>query len=147
MLKRKEQYPMNTNEEYNENLMKDYFNASAIEKAPAGFTEKVMTLVSLEPKHVKTRESLRTRYLIPLISGVVTLILTAAVLLLPAAGKDFTGMPLMNIVKNLSLPAVNFNIDSLFRFALPAYLPYIFFSILFLTLFDRGLSGLFHRGK
>lgn len=147
MLKKKETYPMNTNEEYNENLMKDYFNTSEIEKAPAGFTEKVMTMVNLEPKPVKTRESLRTRYLVPMISVVVTMALTAAVLLLPAASNDFPGMPLMHIVKNLSLPAVNINIDSLFRFVLPAYLPYLFISILFLTLFDRGLSGLFHRGK
>jgi hypothetical protein len=105
-------------------------------------------MVSLEPKPVKIRESLRARYLIPVISVVVTLILTATVLLLPAASYDITGMPfLMNIIKNLGLPAVNINIDSLFRFALPAYLPYLFICILFLTFFDRGLSGLFHRGK
>jgi hypothetical protein len=138
---------MNTNKEYDENLIKDYFSRSAIEKAPAGFTDKVMTMVSLEPKPVKSRESFGKRYLIPLISVVVTLILSITVLLMPAASYDFTGMPLMNAVKNLSFPAVNFNLDSLFRIALPAYLPYLFICILCLTLFDRGLSGLFHRGK
>jgi len=147
MLKTKEKYPMNISKEYNENLMKDYFNASAIEKAPAGFTEKVMTIVSLEPKPVKAREKLITRYLIPLITVVVTLILTGAVLIIPATTYDFTGIPLVNIIKNMSLPVVNVDMDSLFHIALPGYLPYLFLCILFLTLFDKGLSGLFHREK
>jgi hypothetical protein len=53
----------------------------------------------------------------------------------------------MKIIKDINMPVFNINLDSLFSFALPAYLPYLFICILFLTIFDKGLNGLFHRGK
>jgi hypothetical protein len=138
---------MNTQEEYNNKMMREHINPEAIEKAPFAFTEKVMTLVSLEAKPVKAREKFISRIIVPAISVAVTLILTVTVLLLPASGYDPAATPWMKIFKNLNLPAVNINLDSLLSFTVPAYLPYLFICILFLTLFDRGLSGLFHRGK
>jgi hypothetical protein len=138
---------MNTQQENNNDLMREYFNPGMIEKAPAGFTQKVMTMVSMEAKPVKAREKLRTRYLVPLISISVTLLLTVMVIMQPASSNEILSMPWMKIVKNINLPAVNINLDSLFSFTVPGYLPYLFICILFLTIFDRGLSGLFHRGK
>lgn len=138
---------MNIQEEYNNKVIRDHFNPEAIEKAPHGFTEKVMTLVSLEPKPVRARERLISRIIVPAISAAVTIILTITVLLLPASGVDSAAFPWVKILQNLNLPAFNLNLDSLLSFTLPAYLPYLFLCILFLTLFDRGLSGLFHRGK
>jgi hypothetical protein len=138
---------MNTQEEYNNKVMREHFNPGGIEKAPAGFTEKVMTLVSLEAKPVKAREKFISRIIVPAISVAVTLILSVTAMLLPASGYDTAAVPWMKLIKNLNLPAVNINLDSLLSFTLPAYLPYLFICILFLTLFDRGLSGLFHKGK
>ena len=138
---------MNTQEEYNNKVIREHFSPEAIEKAPRGFTEKVMTLVSLEAKPVKARERLISRIIVPAISVTVTLILTVTVLLLPGSGYDSANLPWMKIIKNLNLPAFNMNLDSLLSFTVPAYLPYLFICILFLTIFDRGLSGLFHRGK
>jgi hypothetical protein len=138
---------MNTQHENNDNLLKEYFNSSKIEKAPAGFTGKVMTMVNLEAKQVKIRKKLRSGYLVPAISVIVTLILTITVLLLPVNSYDFSGMPLMKMFRDITLPAVHVNLDTLFNFAVPAYLPYLFICILFLVLFDRGLSSLFHRSR
>jgi hypothetical protein len=138
---------MNTQEENNDKVMREHFNPELIEKAPHGFTEKVMTLVSLEAKPVKAREKLSSRIIVPAISAAVTIILTVTALLLPASGYDSATLPWLKILKNLNLPAFNLDLDSLLSFNLPAYLPYLFLCILFLTLFDRGLSGLFHRGK
>jgi hypothetical protein len=138
---------MNTQEEYNNKVMREHFNPEAIEKAPHGFTEKVMTLVSLEAKPVKAREKLSSGIIVPAISAAVTIALTVTALLLPASEYDSAALPWMKIIRNLNLPAFNINLDSLLNFTVPAYLPYLFLSILFLTLFDRGLSGLFHRGK
>jgi hypothetical protein len=138
---------MNTQEEYNNKVIREHFNPEAIEKAPRGFTEKVMTLVSLETKPVRAREKFVSRIIVPAISAAVTIVLTVCVLLLPASGYDSTALPWMKIIKNLNLPVFNINLDSLLSFNVPAYLPYLFLCILFLTLFDRGLSGLFHRGK
>lgn len=138
---------MNTQQNYDERLMKDLFKQEMIEKAPSGFTEKVMTRVSLEPRPVKSRESLIARTIVPAISIAVTLVLTGIALLLPAAGNEVTYSPLMKLIRNINFPDVNLHLDTLFSFSLPGYLPYLFLSILFLTIFDRGLSGLFHRGK
>jgi hypothetical protein len=138
---------MNTSQEFKDDLLREYFNTSLIEKAPAGFTEKVMTMVTLEARPVKKQEKLPARYIVPVISAVVTLILTGLVLLLPAAGNDYSALPWMKIVRNMNLQIVDLKLDSLFSFSLPAYLPYLFLCILILTIFDRGLSGLFHKGK
>ena len=79
-----------------------------IERAPSGFTEKVMTRVSLEAKPVRARAKFFTVTIVPLVSVAVTLILTVIVLLLPAAGNEPAAMPWMKIVRNINLPAVQY---------------------------------------
>ena len=138
---------MNTQQEYEDDPMREHLIPEMVERAPSGFTGKVMTMVSLEGKPVKIREKLIKRILVPLISVTVILILTGIVLLLPANSNEFADMPWMKIIKDINLPAFNINLDSIFSFAVPGYLPYLFICILFLTIFDKGLSGLFHKGK
>ena len=138
---------MNTRHENNNELMKDLLDPRMIEKAPSGFTGKVMKLVSLEARPVKTGEKPLSGIKVPIISIAVILILAGTALLLPPASNDFTAMPWMKIVKTFGLQAVNINMDRLVSFSVPGYLPYLFIAILFLTIVDRGLSGLFHRGK
>jgi hypothetical protein len=138
---------MNTQQEYNDRLMKEMLKSSMIENAPAGFTEKIMTRVNLEAKPVKTGETLILRYKVPVISLAVTLILIVTVVLLPASSYEFQGMSWMKIVKNINLPVTKINLDSLFNISIPGYLPYLLICILFLMIFDRGLNVMFHRGK
>lgn len=138
---------MNTQQDNDERMMKKLFKAEMIEKAPSGFTEKIMTRVSLETRPVRPRESFIARSIVPAISIAVTLVLTGIALLMPAAGNEIIYRPWMKIFRNIDLPAVNLHLDTLFSFSVPKYLPYIFLCILFLTIFDKGLSGLFHRGK
>ena len=138
---------MNTQQEFKDDLLREYFNTSVIENAPAGFTEKVMTRVSLEARPARQREKLRSAYTVPVISAMVTLILAVTALLLPAAGNNLQGMSWIKLAKNIKLPAVEFNLDTLLNFSVPGYLPYLFLCLLFLTIFDRGLSILFHKGK
>jgi hypothetical protein len=138
---------MNSQEEFNDNIMQEFLNSSTSEKAPAGFTEKLMNRISLETRSVKPREKLITRYKVPIISVTVTMILTAIALLSPAAGNGFSESQLIKIFKDINLPQININLDSLFSFAVPGYLPYLFICTLCLTIFDRGLSMMFHRGK
>jgi len=138
---------MNTQQEYENDPLREHLKPELAEIAPSGFTGKVMTLVSLESKPAEIRESFYKRTHIPVISVTVVLILTVTVLLLPASSNKFTGMPWIKIIKDINLPAVDINLDSLFSFTVPGYLPYLFICILILTIFDRGLSSLFHRGK
>jgi amino acid transporter len=138
---------MNTRQEYIDKLMREQLKPDLIEKAPSGFTAKVMTRVNLEAKPVRVREKFRTVYIVPIITLTVTLLLTVMVLLLPASGYDSTVIPWMKIVRHINLPSFNLNLDSLFSFDVPGYLPYLIICLLFLSIFDRGLSGLFHRDK
>ena len=138
---------MNTQQEYENDPMREHLKPGTAERAPSGFTGKIMTIVSLEGKPVKIRENFFKRTLVPMISVTVALILTGIVLLLPANSNEFAGMAWTKIFKEINLPAVNINLDSLFSFTVPGYLPYLFICILILTIFDRGLNGLFHRGK
>jgi hypothetical protein len=131
----------------NKDLLREHLNPEMIERAPSGFTGKVMTRVSLEAKPVRARVKFFKLTIVPLVSITITLILTVIVLLLPAAGNVPAAMPWMKIVKHINLPAIHLNLDTLFSFSVPAYLPYLFICLLFLTIFDRGLNGLFHRGK
>jgi len=138
---------MNTQQEYKNDPVREHLIPEMAEKAPAGFTGRVMTIVSLEGKPVTIRENLLKRIFVPLVSVTVTLILTGIVLLLPANSNDFADAPWMKIIKDINLPAFNINLDSLISFAVPGYLPYLFICILFLTIFDKGLNGLFHKGR
>jgi hypothetical protein len=138
---------MNSHHDYNKDLLMEHINPEQIERAPSGFTEMVMTRVNLEAKPVRARAKFFTLKIVPLVSVAVTLILTVIVLLLPAAGNEPAAMPWMKVVRHVNLPALHLNLDTLFSFSLPAYLPYLFICLLVLTIFDRGLNGLFHRGK
>jgi hypothetical protein len=138
---------MNTQEEYNEKLLKEFLNSSMIEKAPSGFTANIMSRVSLESKPVKIRQNIFIRYTVPLLSVAVTLILTVSVLLLPASGDELPGPPLINLIRNLSFPALKLNLEHIISFRVPGYLPYLFLSILLLAIFDKGLNVMFHRNN
>jgi amino acid transporter len=138
---------MNTQEEYNDDLMKEYLNSSMVEKAPEGFTANMMSRISLEAGPVQIRQSLFRRYSVPLISVTVTLILVLSVLFLPASGHELTGSPFINLIRNISVPAFKLNLEHLVSIRVPGYLPYLFISILLLAFFDKGLNMMFHKEK
>jgi hypothetical protein len=138
---------MNAQQEFKDDPIKQYFSHEMIKKAPSGFTEKVMTRVSFEAKQQTAAGRQRKRSYVPAISLGVILILTAVALTIPSSGHEFTSMPLMKMFHEIEIPVLKINLDSLLRFKLPGYLPYLFISILFLSVFDRALSGIFHREK
>ncbi len=138
---------MSTHKEFKEDPIRRYLNPEMTEKAPKGFTEKVMAGVNLEARPMKAINRQTHKSYVPAISLAVILVLTAVAFTLPSAGNEPALMPWMKIFHNIELPALKINLDSLLRFKLPGYLPYLFISILFLSIFDRALSGIFHREK
>jgi hypothetical protein len=138
---------MNTPREYKDDQMHRYLTPELIEKAPSGFSEKVMNMVSVEAFPVRINEKRSKRNLIPFISITVILVLALSALLIPAAGANLPVPAWLKVVKNIFIPHSNFDLDSLLNFNLPWYLPYLFLCILFLAFFDSGLNGLFHRWK
>jgi hypothetical protein len=138
---------MNTQKEYNHDPIGRYLNSEMAENAPSGFTEKVMSRVSLEARPLKAGGNQEQKSYVPAISLAVILILTGVAFAIPSEGNGFLQMPWMKFFHNIELPALKINLDSLLRFKLPGYLPYLCISILLLSVFDRALSGIFHKEK
>ena len=138
---------MNTQQEFKDDPIKRYFDPEMIEKVPTGFTEKVMSRVSLEAKTLRAGSRQQGRSYVPAISLAVIIILTGIAFTLPSSGHGFTATPWIKMFHNIEMPVLKINLDSILRLKLPGNLPYLIISILFLTIFDRALSGIFHRYK
>ncbi len=138
---------MNTRQEFKGDPLREYLSPKMVENAPSDFTEKVMARVILEAKPLKAVSSRRRRSYVPAISLAVILILTCIAFSLPSSAHEFTSMRWMRMLHNINLPELKLNLDFLSKLHLPGYVPYLFISIFFLTVFDRALNGLFHREK
>jgi hypothetical protein len=137
---------MSNNEKNRDDILRQYINHQMIEKAPEGFTSRVMTRIQIETEPI-TVTLKKQRNLVPVVSIVITLALILAAILLPS-GAEEQGM-LAGILnsQNINLPALSFNLDSLLHLNLPVWVPYLAIAILILTVFDRALYGIFHRSR
>jgi hypothetical protein len=138
---------MNKQEEFKEDLLRYYINPGKIEKAPEGFTLKVMGRIQMEEQLSAVSERSPKINLIPVIFIAVTLMLLAAALLIPGNESDKVALPLMNLLKNIKSSLPEFSLSSLFKLTLPSVMMYVCLGILVLTLFDRALYGIFHKEK
>jgi hypothetical protein len=138
---------MYNQEKFEKDLLSQYINPEKIEKAPEGFTEKVMNSIHIETKTYKATAGFKNKSLIPVISVVVTISLVVAAILIPGDQNDPLVLPLLELMKNIrfSLPVINF--ISFYNFNVPALMIYVLIGISVLSLFDRALYELFHREK
>ena len=58
---------MNSQKKYKEEVLRQYINPERIEKAPEGFTSKVMTQIQMERIPVRLAGRLRNKSLVPVI--------------------------------------------------------------------------------
>ena len=138
---------MNNTDKHTDDLLREFITPERIEKAPDGFTSKVMTLVRLEKSHLLPVERPWKKNLVPMISVVVTVILLVSAFLIPSGKTDPISNPVMSLIKNLKLSFPDVNISSVFRFSLPSVMMYAIIGIIILTVFDRALFRVFHREK
>lgn len=135
---------INSKQDENDILGK-YINPERIEKAPEGFTEKIMARIQVEREPVKITGKFRPNVLVPVISAVITLtlIVLAAIFYSPSENTLFSGIIKNTGNLNFNFPEIKMNIFS--DFSLPALAIYIAIGFIVLTLFDRVLNRLFHR--
>jgi hypothetical protein len=138
---------MNKQEKHDEDLLSRYINPEQIEKAPEGFTLKVMSLIETENEPVKVVVKMRKISLVPVISGAVTILLIASVFLIPGNKSEFIASPALEVLKNLKISLPEIDLTSLFRLNVPLSLLYGLTGILLLSLLDRALYGVFHKGR
>lgn len=130
-----------------EDILRHYINQENVEKAPEGFTSKVMTRLRKETIPLIVAERSQKTNPVPVISVVVILVLTVAAFLVPGSKSDLLSRPVLNLIKNIKPFLPELDLSSISRIALPSVMKYIFIGILLLTLFDRALYGIFHRQK
>ena len=138
---------MDKQEKYKEDLLRQYINPDRIEKAPEGFTSKVMTRIQLETVPLKDAGMLQNKNLVPVISAAITILLIFAAFLIPGSETDLSAVPVVELIKNIKVSLPEINLTSIFSFNLPVLMIYVFIGILILTLFDRILNMLFHGEK
>ena len=134
-------------EKYTDDRLKQYVNPEMIEKAPEGFTSKVMTQIRMEPLPLISAGRSSKRNPVPYISAAVTILLLVAAFLLPGNKSDATTLPLINLINNVKSSLPVFDLSSIFRITIPTVMIYVFIGILILSVFDRALYGIFHREK
>ena len=138
---------MNNQEKYDEDLLSRYINPEVIEKAPEGFTSKVMATIQMENATVMSSVRKRKRSLVPVISTLVTVLLIAAVLLIPGEKDEISAFPALELLKNIKFSIPEIDLTSLFSFNVPATMAYGLLGILILSLLDRAVYGVFHKEK
>jgi hypothetical protein len=138
---------MNNQEEFKDDILRQFITSEKIEKAPEGFTSKVMARVQADTLPLMVTEKSRKKNLVPYISSVVTILLIASAVLIPGSQSDSLVNPVFSLIKNLKYSVPEINLSSIFRLSLPSVLMYVFIGILILSLFDRALYGIFHREK
>jgi hypothetical protein len=136
---------MNKQNKKSDDILNRYINSEVIEKAPYGFTARVMRSVQFEPIPLRTAHGFVRLNMIPVISVSVTILLILAAILLPGNETGKALLPAVNIFKNIKVSLPGFDLNSIFRFNFPALVVYIFIGILILTFFDRALNVFFHQ--
>jgi hypothetical protein len=137
---------MNIENDYKEDLLGQFLNQEMIEKAPEGFTSKVMTQVQIEAVAMKTPGRIKNKNLVPLISFSVTIILILAAFLIPD-NTESVALPFAEIFKNLKISLPDIDLTNLLSSNLPDFMIWVFPGIFLLTLFDSFLSIFFNRNK
>jgi hypothetical protein len=138
---------MNKQGEKPEDLLRQYINSERIEKAPSGFTSKVMTRIQIEAVPLNTAVKSGNLNLVPYISVLVAILLIAAAFLIPGSETGASVFPATDFIKNIKVPLPEINLVSILRFNLPVLMMYVFIGILMLKFFDRALNAIFHKGK
>jgi hypothetical protein len=132
---------MNSKESYKDDLLKGYILPGRSDKAPDGFTSKVMSRVALESISAKKQKI----NLVPYISGVVTIIFLVTAFLIPGKQTDPLSLPFLKLINNIKISIPDINLSSIHQFSLPSVMIYAVLGILILIVLDRALNGIFKK--
>jgi hypothetical protein len=138
---------MNKLKKHNEDFLSRYINPEKIEKAPGGFTERIMTLIHTEKILSVDKYPTTKNYKVPLISGLITVSLIISAILVPATDKDSVIFSVFKSLNDIQLAFPEINFEKITRFTLPGWMVYIALAIFMLSLFDRTLNIFFHRKR
>lgn len=138
---------MDKQEKYTEDLLSQYINPERIEKAPEGFTSKVMSLIETEKMPVISATKYRKKTLVPYIFSAFILVLTIVAFFLPGSENKTLLIPGLEFLKNVKLTIPDIGLSDIFSINLPATMLYGLIGIFLLSFLDKALYSVFHREK
>jgi len=136
---------MNNTEKNDRDILSRYISPERIEKAPEGFTQRIMIMLQSEKAPMAIREKSLKDYRIPVISILITLSFIMAAISSSSSNDYIPDLSLLKLTGKINLP--DFNIEKLFSFTFPELLIYITLGIFLLLLFDQLLNRFFHRER
>lgn len=127
---------MRTEKIMNDDVLRKFLKGTDIQKAPEGFSSKVMSHIYMEVKPVRPERN----YLIPVVFGSVFALLTIAALFVPESSFNF---PEIRLPEN-----INFTFPELWSAVnIPHIFTYIVAGVIVIAVFDSGLKTLFRKVK
>ena len=125
--------------------IRTYMNPDKIEKAPFGFTERLMEELKHEQVTSPANRIFRKGIRIPAVSLIITGILFALAYFLVSPDEMSLTPDFFKTIQNLELNLPEIDFDFLTSAPLPSLLFCLVIGVFILTLFDRVLSRLFRR--
>ena len=126
-------------------FLKLYMNTDLAEKAPEGFTVKIMTRIQLETGSFKDPVRSLFERTIPVISSIIIFILVMASVFLSSNDMDKPESFFNNMSQSLNFSLPNLDLTDHFKLNLPSWFPWLLGVIVILSLFDRALLIFFHK--
>jgi hypothetical protein len=128
---------MKNEERFDEDILRNYLSPEGIEKAPDGFSSKVMSRINLETRPEKMNER---SLVLPVSAAVTALLVILTAFLVPGGSLALPDLSFPEKI-NFSLP------DSIFGLIMPDIILYLIAGGVLLAVFDAALKGLFNREK
>jgi len=125
-------------------ILEKYISAGMSEKAPDGFTNKVMTRIMFE-KAVSREESLFQRLKIPITVGLISVVLIAFITIFSSPSENLWLKAASDAMQNITFKMPSLSDGIVPTGNIPVIIIYTCIAIFLLSLFDIGLKNLFHR--
>jgi hypothetical protein len=131
----------------NEDLLRKYINPEMVEKAPEGFTSKSMTRIYIDAETERAKSNVWLKYKVPIISVIITAVLILAAIFIPSGETGTFGPAVLKYIEKLDFSLPQIDMTAFPVLSLPGWTKYAFVSIVLLAIFDRAVSGVFHKEK
>lgn len=138
---------MEKHKRYEDDPLRKYINNEMIEKAPEGFTSKTMARIRIEASPVIARRSFFQRNSVLIVSALVVILLVLTAFLLPSEGSGSAFSTIIKHISSINIPVPKLNTPVIPSINFPGWTLYFFIGMVFIALFDKILSDLFHREK
>ena len=128
----------------NEDLLKSFLNGESSEKAPDGFTERMMNQLTAEVVHIRKNRPENTNRLVPLVSAACVAILVILAIITGSTGNGMTDTDLLKFLNNISISLPDFPFEYT-GLRIPEITYYIMSLSFFLLILDLYLFRYFRK--